>query len=63
MPNPVQNKHKEHINTQIEKKPYEKPAILYRASLEALAAVCPPPSQGGTGKNASGQPGCSTTFS
>jgi len=62
MPSKVQDKHEEHINTPIEKKPYEKPAILYRAPLEALAAACPP---GGTpsGKNAIGQPGCTTTFS
>jgi len=66
MLNPVQDKHKEHINAQIEKKPYEKPAILYRAPLEALAAAClpatPPPPPGSGGKR-SGQPGCNTIFS
>jgi hypothetical protein len=59
MPNPVQDKHKEDINAQIEKKPYEKPAILYRAPLEALAGACP----SGSGGKGSGQPGCNTIFS
>jgi hypothetical protein len=61
MPNPVQDKHKEDINAQIEKKPYEKPAILYRAPLEALAAVClpsPPAKSIPTPPN-----NCSPTFS
>jgi len=63
MPNPVQDKHKEDINAQIEKKPYEKPAILYRAPLEALAGACPPATPPGSGGKRSGQPGCNTIFS
>ncbi len=57
------NQHTRLENKTVTKKPYEKPAIVYRAPLEALAAVCPPPSQGGTGKNSIGQPGCNSTFS
>lgn len=34
------------------KQPYEKPAVIYRAPLEATAGVCAPP-----GKE-SGTPGC-----
>ena len=48
MPSKVQDKHKEHINAQIEKKPYEKPAIVYRAPLEAMAAFCGNPPTGKT---------------
>lgn len=57
MSNTIQDKTKARAD-KVKKKPYEKPAILYRAPLEALAAACPPPN----GKS-SGQPGCSTTFS
>lgn len=57
------NQHTHVENKTVTKKPYEKPTIVYRAPLEALASICLPPSQGGNGKNSSGQPGCTTTFS
>ena len=39
-----------------EKQPYEKPQIIYRAPLEAMAAVCAPspPAKGNPGVCASG---------
>ncbi len=42
-----------------EKKPYEKPAVVFERPLEALAAVCDP----GVGGKALGQIGCTTAFS
>ena len=45
------------------KKPYSKPAVIYKQPLEAMAAVCTPIGPG-QGKASSGAPGfCSNLFS
>lgn len=57
-PNQAKTEHDPQSQEQDVRKPYEKPLVIYRAPLEAMAALCGTP---GTGKT--GGPSCSISYS
>jgi hypothetical protein len=56
-PNQTKTEHNPQLQEQDVRKPYEKPQVIYRAPLEAMAALCVPIPPGKS------TAGCTTTFS